>query len=123
MGYYSEVAYVMAFEDNEKRDAFHELVRLRKDEMSKQLEQYCAKDDREPWITYHQNSIKWYGEFTEIKAHHDMMKLCVECGGAYRFLRVGEETDDIEDASDGADDGKVEVPWDAFYMQRSIECC
>ena len=120
MGYYSEVAICMAFEDDEKRDAFWEVVRLRKDEMAKQLENHCAKDDRMPWITYDHNSTKWYDSFPEVQAFDALMDLCVECGGAYKFMRLGEENEDIENREEAADGGNVDVPWDAFYMERSI---
>ena len=120
MGYYSEVAICMAFEDDEKRDAFWEVVRLRKDEMAKQLENHCAKDDRMPWITFHHESIKWYDIFPEIQAYDDLMKLCLECGGAYRFMRLGENDDDIETRDEASEDDKVEIPWDAFCMERHI---
>ena len=120
MGYYSEVAYVLAFENDEKRDAFREVVRLRKDALSKALNE-CAVSTKEPWLQFHDSSTKWYREFPDVQAHRDLMQLCIECGGAYRFLRVGEEVDDVEDMCDEADDGKVETPWDAFYLTRKIE--
>ena len=119
MGYYSEVAYVLAFENDEKRDAFREVVRLRKDALSKALAE-CAVSTKEPWLQFHDSSTKWYREFPDVQAHRDLMQLCIECGGAYRILRLGEDRDDIEEDEDAADAGKVDVPWDAFYMDRSI---
>ena len=118
MGYRSDVAYCLSFEDESKRDAFHELVRLRKDEMSKQLEQYCAIDDAMPWITCQIKDVKWYDSFEDVQAHEAMLRLCVECGGAYKFVRIGENYDDVEEREES--DTDVEIPWDAFYVERSI---
>ena len=60
MGYYSEVAICMAFEDEAKRDAFYDLMSLRTDDVGDVIRNKCAKDNRHPWITYHDSSIKWY---------------------------------------------------------------
>ena len=123
MGYYSEVAICMAFEDNEKRDAFYDLMSLRNDEMGYTIRQYCQKDDKYPWINYHDSSIKWYESHpTRLAFENDggLFELVKECGGAYRILRLGEDTDDIEKDQGAADSNKVEVPWDAFYMERRI---
>ena len=123
MGYYSEVAICMAFEDNDKRDAFWELISLRKDDMGDLMRNQCQKDDRMPWINYHNRSIKWYESHPDRQAFEDnggLFELVKECGGAYRILRLGEDRDDIEEDEDAADAGKVDVPWDAFYMDRRI---
>ena len=121
MGYYSEVAICMAFEDNDKRDAFWELISLRKDEVGEVMRNKCAKDDRMPWITYHDSSIKWYESHPTVQAFEDVLfDLVRECGGAWRILRIGEDQEDIEDKSDCDDYQKVDVPWDAFYLNRSI---
>lgn len=124
MGYYSEVAICMAFEDNQKRDAFYDLMSLRDDEIGYTMKNYCQKDDKYPWITYHDNSIKWYESHPTRQAFEDeddgLFKLVLECGGAWRRLRLGEDNEDVEDDGDAADISKVEVPWDAFYMERSI---
>lgn len=123
MGYYSEVAICMAFEDEQKRDTFYDLMSLRNDEMGEVMRNKCAKDDKYPWINYHDSSIKWYESHpTRLSFEEDggLLDLCVECGGAWRTMRIGENNDDIEDDSNCADNDKVEVPWDAFYLNRSI---
>ena len=121
MGYYSEVAICMAFEDNEKRDTFYETMVLRKDEVGEVMRTKCAKDDTHPWITYHDSSIKWYESHPTVQAFEGVLfDLVRECGGAWRILRIGEDQEDIEDKSDCDDYQKVDVPWDAFYLNRSI---
>jgi len=123
MGYYSEVAICMAFEDNQKRDAFYDLMSLRDDEIGQVIKNKCAKDDKYPWINYHDSSIKWYDSHPTVHAFEGnggLLDTVVECGGSWRRMRIGENHDDIEDDSNCADSGKVDVPWDAFYLNRSI---
>ena len=122
MGYYSEVAICMAFEDNDKRDAFWDLMVLRDDEVGMTIKNKCAKDDANPWITYHDTSIKWYESHPERQSFEDtLFDLVVECGGAYQFMRIGEEPSDVEQDGNEAEGGKVNAPMDAFYMVRRIE--
>ena len=124
MGYYSEVAICMAFEDNEKRDAFYDLMSLRKDDVGDVMRNQCAKDDRMPWITFHNSSIKWYESHPDRQAFENdgcLFDLVIECGGAYKILRLGEEADDVEQDENEADMHKVQAPTDAVYMVRRIE--
>ena len=122
MGYYSEVAICIAFEDAEKRDTFFETLRLRDDEVGDVIKNRCAKDDRHPWITYHNDYIKWYESHPDRMAFEEtIFDLAIECGGAWKFMRLGEESDDVEQDENEADMHKVQAPTDAFYMVRRIE--
>ena len=124
MGYYSEVAICMAFEDDKKRNAFWDLLSLRDDEVGLTIKNNCQKDDQNPWINYHDGSIKWYESHPTRQAFEDkdgILDLVVECGGAWRRLVLGENPDDVEDDGDCADMSRVDVPWEAFYMVRRIE--
>ena len=123
MGYYSEVAICMAFEDEAKRDAFWELLRLRKDEIGEVIK-YCDVSADQPWITYHDTSMKWYESHPTrlaLEGKGGILDLVVECGGAWHMLRLGEDSSDVEQNGDEAEDGKVHEPTDAFYMVRHIE--
>lgn len=124
MGYYSEVAICMAFEDDEKRDTFWDLLSLRDDEVGLTIKNNCQKDDHNPWINYHDGSIKWYESHPTRQAFEDkdgILDLVVECGGAWHMLRLGEEANDVETNGDEASGGQVYEPTDAFYMVRHIE--
>ena len=124
MGYYSEVAICMAFEDMEKRDAFWNLITLRDDEIGQVLKNGCQKDDVQPWINYHDTSIKWYESHPTriaLEGKDGILDLVIECGGAWKFMRLGEESDDVEQDECEADMSKVQAPTDAFYMVRHIE--
>ena len=126
MGYYSEVAICMAFEDMEKRDVFWDLLSLRKDDVGDVIKNRCAKDDKLPWIRYHNDYIKWYESHPDRMAFEgegNIFDLVIECGGAYKILRLGEEADDVEQDENEADMHKVQAPTDAFYMVRRIEWC
>jgi hypothetical protein len=122
MGYYSEVAICMAFEDEQKRDAFWDLLVLRDDEVGYTIKQYCAKDDQNPWITYHDNEIKWYDSHPTRKSFEDTLcALVCECGGAWSMLRIGEDDNDVERDGCESKEGNVHEPMDAFYLSRRIE--
>lgn len=124
MGYYSEVAICMAFEDMEKRDTFFETLRLRDDEIGDVIKNRCAKDAQLPWIRYHNDYIKWYESNPDrvaFEGEGNIFDLVIECGGAWKFMRLGEEADDVEQDENEADMHKVQAPTDAFYMVRRIE--
>lgn len=122
MGYYSEVAICMAFEDDAKRDAFYETLVLRDDEVGEVMRNKCAKDGAFPWINYHDTSIKWYDSHPTRQAFEDtILPLVLECGGAWQFMRVGEDSTDVELDSNEAEGGNVPTPMDAFYLSRRIE--
>mgnify|MGYP003339254950 CR=1 FL=1 len=57
-----------------------------------------------PWITASIKDVKWYDSFEDVKAHEDMLELCVECGGSYKFVRIGEEYDDLDEREGGEGD-------------------
>ena len=121
MGYYSEVAICMAFEDMEKRDTFYETLRLRDDDVGDTMRK-CQKDDKLPWIRYSNDYIKWYESHPVRQSFEDtIFDLVIECGGAWQFMRIGEENDDVEQDANEPEGGKVLAPIDAFYMVRRIE--
>ena len=122
MGYYSEVAICMAFEDDKKRDAFWDLLSLRTDEVGNVIKTRCEKDDREPWIKYHHPSIKWYESHPDRQSFEDtILPLVLECGGAWSFMRIGEDSTDVEQDANESEESNVHAPTDAFYMVRQIE--
>lgn len=120
MGYYSEVAICMNFETKEKRDTFYETLVLRTDDVGDVIRNKCQKDDAYPWINYHDDNIKWYESHPVRQSFEEtILPLVVECGGAWRLMRLGEEADDYE-TDEGAAENGIDVPWDAFYLERRI---
>ena len=96
MGYRSDVAYVIKFDDIETRDNFVTLMLAKNEPPITQAINECEygyKND--PIITFKQESVKWYDSFEDVQAHNQLMKDAVliygKKGGRYRFISVGED--------------------------------
>lgn len=98
MGYRSDVAYVIKFDDIEQRDAFVVLMRAKNNALITQaLDEIDHDDDKDPIITFSCESTKWYESFPDVQAHHTLMDQAHELYGAgYRFVRIGEDPNDID---------------------------
>ena len=111
MGYRSDVAYVIKFNDIETRDNFVTLMLAKNEPPITQAINECEygyKDD--PIITFESQSVKWYPDFDDVKAHRGLMHDAVEIygeekGGRYRFISVGE--DGAEDFDESDDEGDL----------------
>ena len=109
MGYRSDVAYVIKFDDIETRDNFVTLMLAKNDKWITQAIDECEyryQDD--PVITFSETSIKWYDPYDEVKAHRTLMREAVliykEKGGRYRFVGVGEDGTEEFDEDDNEGD-------------------
>jgi len=110
MGYRSDVAYVIKFNDIETRDNFVTLMLARNDAQLTQAINECEygyKDD--PIITFKETDLKWYDSFEDVQAHHAMMREAVhiygeEKGGRFRFIAVGEDGAENFDEDDSVND-------------------
>ena len=110
MGYRSDVAYVIKFDDIETRDNFVTLMLAKNDKWITQALDECEygyNDD--PVITFETQSVKWYDSFDDVKAHHQLMREAVEIygeekGGRYRFIAVGEDGEENCDENDSEGD-------------------
>lgn len=98
MGYTSDVAYVIKFKDVEERDAFVTLMQAKNDQYTNQaLEEVEYRYSKDPIITFECTYTKWYENYPDVKAHHKLMHDAEELYEAeYRFVRVGEDVDDVE---------------------------
>ena len=115
MGYRSDVAIAIQFPTPEQRNAFTAVIKLGTDPTELLcLDEYTNYDDRTYTALF--TDVKWYPNYEDVKAHHTLMERAVEDHGAsYYFVRVGEETDDIETQYNGED-----VPWDVVRLHRSV---
>jgi len=109
MGYRSDVAYVIKFDDIETRDNFVTLMLAKNDKWITQALDECEyRYDDDPVITFEMNSIKWYESFDDVKAHRQLMHEAVaiykEKGGRYRFISVGEDGHEEFDEDDDEGD-------------------
>ena len=111
MGYRSDVAYVIKFDDIETRDNFVTLMLAKNDKHITQALDECQYGyDDDPIITFEETSIKWYDTYDEVKAHRSLMHEAVhiyggEKGGRFRFIGVGE--DGAEDFDESDDEGDL----------------
>ncbi len=120
MGYRSDVAYVIKFNDIETRDNFVTLMLAKNEPPITQAINECEygyKDD--PIITFEQQSVKWYDSFEDVQAHQQLMKDAVEIygkkGGRYRFISVGEDGTEAFDEDD--DDGDL---WEYITTTHAV---
>jgi hypothetical protein len=109
MGYRSDVAYVIKFDDIETRDNFVTLMLAKNDKWITQALDECEyRYNDDPVITFEMNSIKWYDTFDEVIAHRKLLTEAVEIykekGGRYRFIAVGEDGREEFDEDDDEGD-------------------
>lgn len=118
MGYRSEVAYVINFKDNARRDEFVALVKVHGDDLWSALKE-CALDKDNPCINFYACDVKWYDSYEDVKWHRKLLEFASEFEGAgWRFTRVGEDMGDVVDESGG--DSDLE-PYDDFCMYQGID--
>jgi hypothetical protein len=88
-----------------------------------QIEKYDDLDHPECYINFFASDVKWYPDFEDVKGHHALMENIVDWypeGSAYYFLRIGEESDDVDEQHDG-DDDFLDYVWDGMHVVRSLE--
>jgi hypothetical protein len=117
MGYRSTVAFVISFKDKETLDNYL-APRLLDENLKNARENFSriAWDDAS--VMYHAEDIKWYNEYEGVRALTKLYKGVIEAGGAYRFIRVGEDDKDIEE--EYAESDTTEPFWDDFYSVTTI---
>jgi hypothetical protein len=101
MGYRSDVAYVIKFNDIETRDNFVTLM-LAKNEppiVTQAINECEYGYKHDPIITFEQYSVKWYESFEDVQAHLQLMKDAVEI---YQTREVGIGSTTV--GEDGAED-------------------
>ena len=142
MGYRSEVAYTIRFDDSDKGrqtfDIFLADARQNEDtkgafedERSESYPDGCLIIDRTKLaINFHADYVKWDESFSDVKCHDALIMLAreyidelvedevakvYECCMGYMFYRIGEELNDIDEQYGGNTD------WQWLGVARSIE--
>lgn len=119
MGYRSDVGYVIVFTEKEVYDQFKVQYKLdpayelcREDESGTDFNDIQLRfiDDR-LLIKFNAESVKWYDEYPDVKCHHALLVLADEYAKKYTnvswaFVRIGEETGDVETQYGGDDNGE-----------------
>jgi hypothetical protein len=119
MGYRSEVAYVIRFEDMQTKQEWVAIAKLHPI-YSKALKECKFVDEMDKdYISAYFAHVKWYDDFDDVKGHMAMLDAIAEDANEHvnaRFIRIGEEQDDIEDNSYGDYGYDIEL-----YLSRSID--
>ncbi len=117
MGYRSEVAYVIRFKDKAMRELFINLQRAKADKhINEALSELVEVEDC--LLGYHADHVKWYEGYEGVKAHETLMEDSIDMFNqdedivGWRFVRLGEESDDNIQAEAGNSDELYEyVDW------------
>lgn len=137
MGYRSDVAYIVAFHHTEKPEvahaefiAFQEWVKQHAVEHSGSLYNYSNVEeicDHFKW--YPQNGmlmmrwedVKWYEDYPSTQWHEQILGKCLLYQtGAYRFVRIGEDYNDIEVMERGDQDARGYSLYEWVELERGI---
>ena len=127
MGYRSEVAYRIVFTNKQVLNEFVALVMMKggfEVEALRECEVEILDNGREEcYVNYYAQDVKWYDSYPQVAAHTWLYNYAVErfeddC--AYSFIRIGEDSGDIEEEEGGSDD-LIDYVRDDFYVTRSIE--
>ena len=100
MGYRSDVAYIIKFESDDARAKYIEHLHSLQDQNIEAALDEVALSLSEPMITFSAESVKWYGEFNDVKAHRFIYQESANFGGIYRCIEVGEDGRTDVDALD-----------------------
>jgi hypothetical protein len=113
MGYRSDVAYVIKFDDIQTRDAYVTLMLAHDDPLVRQAIEECDYDNaRDPIITFEQDDVKWYPSYRDVMAHRFIYSNAFELEmGSYRCVTLGE---------DGAEDCETECIHDGHDLYDYI---
>lgn len=148
MGYRSEVAYGVKVDDIVWNDQATEeeknlsadgvfllmLTEMQQDEIAKkcfddthEINEYLTINKEARTISFHEDGLKWYDDYEDVKSHERLYEIMVEYAELYdskqgmenpvscSFIRIGEEVDDIEERGNGFD------PWSIMSVYRGID--
>lgn len=121
MGYRSDVGYVIRFKNMDTMKRFVAVHAI--DEHTREALEDCKVyiGPSPPELHFDANYVKWYESFDDVQAHESLLSFLDDNGSeydaGYKFVRIGEEDDDIEQRYGGSDDL---IPWDALGVSRSI---
>ena len=129
MGYRSEVTIAIAFVTKGELDAFI-APRLLQEEIAENKGCFERGKWQDNVLVFHVDEWKWYDGYPEVQAILALMHEVPTYGGAYRFMRIGEDCTDIEqsdsygepDANGSEDAGKDALDLlDNFRLVSYIE--
>ena len=119
MGYRSDVAYRIRFEDEDALREFVALV-LAKGEKDLTTALYDCEVADEDTLAFYTTDVKWYESYSDVQAHHALLDFAEEIFGersGYMFMRIGEDADDVDTRYAGENEL---IPSEDFYIVRHI---
>jgi len=129
MGYRSDVAYTIRFvddHDTNNEQSFYTFLLEAKANPNCQIALAEVKiNHKEKAFYFTANDVKWYDNYPEVMSHMALVGLAedwvsqmnegkLNCKLGVSFLRVGENSDDIEDQSNGY------YEWNWLHVSRQI---
>ena len=120
MGYRSDVAYVIKFDDIQTRDAYVTLMLGHADKGVREAIEECDYNHtRDPIITFRADDVKWYPSYPDVASHTFIYENAHQLDmGSYRFIALGE--DGVEDCqTEHIHDGHE--LWDYLQTRHSLE--
>lgn len=100
MGYRSDVAIGIAFENKAQMTAFLTKVKLQDESglFDQEIKCYrvCGTDTDVVLLHAYWPCVKWYGGYLDVEFHHAMLAMACEADLPAAYIRVGEEVDDID---------------------------
>ena len=102
MGYRSDVAYVIGFKDRQVMSEFIAVVMAVGTDHQRDALKECHLDWEHHSINFHESDVKWYDDFPEVQAHHELMKMALERDekNGFSFTRLGEDMNDVQEETE-----------------------
>lgn len=123
MGYRSTVAYVIQFEDAEHKKEFVAVHKL-DDSLKDAIDELNHLDDDTSYLSLYVDDVKWYTGYEDVQMHERLLARIEELSNdesyekaiSARFVRLGEETSDVQEDGYGTD------PWEiGLWVARHVE--
>lgn len=91
MGYRSDVAYAIQFNDADERATFRDVMLHKNDKhINTALEE--VSDYKDKFIVFKDTDTKWYDSYPEVQAHNKLQEdACELFNASYRFIAIGED--------------------------------
>ena len=116
MGYRSDVAYTIRFVDdhdtNNEQSFYTFLLEAKANPKCQIALAEVEIDSKKQMFTYYESDVKWYENYSDVGSHMALVSLAedwasqvlegkLNCKIGSMFLRIGEDTDDIEQRYNG----------------------
>ena len=121
MGYRSEVAYVIGFNDNKIKEEFIALVTVHDDEHVRNALNECETRYERPIITFHAQDVKWYPSYPDVQGHYKLREYVVKWfddRAGWVAQELGEDGDTEYDTGGIGEDLCLD---DYIYVRHSME--